>query len=126
MDNTVLLALITMISSAIITPIVLYWITTHTKEQDWARQDAIQNQLKEIHILVNSNMTAAMQSEYDAQVGMLDLMNKAAIAAGSEGSQVTALAIAATTSKVAALRVALDERQLQQKRIDAGPAKKGP
>jgi hypothetical protein len=76
-----------------------------------------------IHTLVNSNMTAAMQSEYDATVRELAMMREVMAlkeaAGGSPGAEARA-AIAATEVKLAELAAALEDRAEAAARVAAG------
>jgi hypothetical protein len=113
------------------------------KLQDWARQDLVAAQAAEaaslllaenkkvaktaevtngkldvIHILVNSNMTAAMQSELDATrrevVGLKEIV-RLNQQIGQEPSQEALLAITDTEEKVAKLEAELRDRLKQTK-----------
>jgi hypothetical protein len=67
-----------------------------------------------IHTLVNSNMTAAMQSEFDAVVRELAMMREVITlnrAAGREPSLDTLAAIKSTEDKITELRAALADRK---------------
>lgn len=70
-----------------------------------------------IHDLVNSNMTAAIQSELDATVRELAMMKEVVElnrAAGREPSVETLAAIEATKNKIAELTAVLADRQQGQ------------
>jgi len=75
-----------------------------------------------IHTLVNSNMTAAMQAEYDATVRELAMMREVLAlkeaAGGSPGPESEA-AIAATEAKLAQLAAALEDRAQAAARVGA-------
>lgn len=92
--SAVLVAALVAIASTV-SPLLLAVVTGHQrrmeKEQDWRRQDDIRRrdkadrladkaeingQLKEIHVLVNSNMTAQLKSEYDGTLRELVLMRE--------------------------------------------------
>ena len=116
------------------------------REAEWARQDELaaraaraQHDLSEqaaeaarmlmdtngkldvIHTLVNSNMTAAMQSEYAAVVRELAVMREIMElkkANGLEPSTAVLTAIAATEIKLNELRAALEDRAEAQKRVE--------
>ncbi len=69
-----------------------------------------------IHGLVNSNLTTAMQAEYDATVRTLALMREVVALrreAGADPSVDAIAAIAATETRVAELKLALNERFVQ-------------
>jgi hypothetical protein len=73
-----------------------------------------------IHTLVNSNMTAAMQSEFDAVSRELAMMREVAAlkqAAGQEPSAETTAAIGATEAKLHELDAALADRAQAQARV---------
>jgi hypothetical protein len=75
-----------------------------------------------IHTLVNSNMTAAMQSEYDATVRELAMMREVLElkeAAGREPGREAQAAIAATEARLAELAAALEDRAQGAGRIAA-------
>jgi len=96
------------------------------KEEDWARQDEVadklveQNekvakaagetkaQLKEIHTLVNSNMTAAMQAQLVALKGQLVLMERLAERTVSTEDELAA--IKAVQGQISELEAALRDR----------------
>lgn len=82
--------------------------------QTSGKLDAVAQQAAEIHTLVNSNMTAAMQGELDSTVRELAMM-KEVIGLRRHGGQepsVEALAaVEATESRVADLRSALNDRR---------------
>lgn len=91
---------------------------------DWARQDALaaktNGKLDVIHVLVNSNMTAAMQAELDAIKREIVMMREVAalnLAAGREPTVEALAAIEATQVKIAEL-----ESQLADRRIAAEAA----
>ncbi len=72
------------------------------------------SKLDVIHVLVNSNMTAAMQAEHDARSESLVLMLEIAELKRSAGMDLlpeAAQAIAITKVRIAELRATLDERQ---------------
>jgi hypothetical protein len=103
------------------------------KREDWKRQDEVarkaagaaelllaenkkvaatavetQHQLKEIHTLVNSNMTAAMQAQLVALKGQLALMERLANVAKPTVDETAA--IAAVVSQIQELEAALKDR----------------
>jgi hypothetical protein len=118
--------------AAIVTPLVVAGIGFLNKRIDWSRQDQVAATLRdteaakaamtqqqnavldEIHSWVNSKMTASMQSEYDALAQALSLLK--ADTGPPTPEKVASIAVA--ESKIAALRVALDERQRMQKLVD--------
>lgn len=70
--------------------------------------------LQEVHVLVNSNMTAAMQAELDATIQQLVLMREVVDlkqAMGSPPSEDSMLAIDVTEQKISELRTKLDEHK---------------
>jgi hypothetical protein len=78
--------------------------------------------LDEIHTLVNSNMTAAMQAEFDATVRELAMMREVIglhAAAGRAPSTEAESAVTATESRIAELRAALEDRHTAQDRVDS-------
>jgi len=73
-----------------------------------------------IHTLVNSNMTAAMQAEFDATVRELAMMREVVAlnkAAGREPHQEALSAILATSHKIEELKANLDDRLKQTKEV---------
>lgn len=77
-------------------------------------QAAFNGKLDVIHILVNSNMTAAMQAEYDATFRELAMMREVMELkknAGLEPTLDVLTAINATQVKLAELAVALQDRK---------------
>jgi hypothetical protein len=133
---------------SVIAPTVLGLMTNHQrraeKREDWARQDAVADKAAEaatlllaenkrvaataektnekldvIHILVNSNMTAAMQAELDAT--RRDLVSLREVArlnreAGRETSPEAAAVIAETAQRIDKLDAELRDR-LKQTRV---------
>lgn len=76
--------------------------------------ESTHSQLKEIHALVNSNMTASMQGELDARTNELAMMKEVIRlnrAAGVEPSVESLAAIAATEGRRAELVLILADRQ---------------
>jgi porphobilinogen deaminase len=116
--------------AAIVSPIVVAAVGIWNRRVDWKRLDQVATvlaeneerkaviakeqsiKLDEIHGWVNSKMTASMQSEYDALLFSMRLLQK------TERTPENAALIATTDSKIAALRVALDERQRMQKLVE--------
>jgi hypothetical protein len=87
-----------------------------------AANERLGGKLDVIHTLVNSNMTAAMQAEYDATVRELAMMREVVAlnhAAGREASAEALGAIAATDVKVADLWATLQDRLHQTKVAEA-------
>jgi len=86
----------------------------------WA--STVNRKLKVIHALVNSNMTAHMQSELEATVRELAMMREVARLheeAGRDPTEETRSAIDLTQARVAELRAVLGDRFAVQ---DARPA----
>jgi hypothetical protein len=74
--------------------------------------------LRVIHILVNSNLTAVMQAEYDGLVRELVMMEEMVDlkrAAGHEPSKLALDAIEQTKGKIEELKTTLTERQEKDK-----------
>lgn len=101
------------------------------KEQDWRRQDElhardeavrladkaeVNGQLKVIHGLVNSNMTAALKSEYDSTLRELVLMREL----GRPDA-----AIELVEAKLAEQRAVLDDRMRQHAEAETQANKEG-
>ncbi len=135
-------------TGTILSPLLLAYMTNRQrrveKREDYKRQDLVAAQAAEaaalllaanervaestavtnekldvIHTLVNSHMTAAMQSEFDATVRELAVMRELAAvheAAGRQPGEHTVSAIEVTQSKVDELRTNLVER-LEQTRL---------
>jgi ABC-type multidrug transport system fused ATPase/permease subunit len=89
------------------------------KENNKAQADAAvvtQGQLKQIHTLVNSNMTAAMQGQYDATERELTMMLEVIAlkkAAGHEPNIETLALVEATKGKISQLSAAITDRATQ-------------
>jgi len=86
---------------------------------------AISGQLSQIHTLVNSNMTAAMESEYEAVGRELAMMLEVIELRRAQGQQPTTQALAAvetTRAKRAELASLLEDRAHAQARNDAEEA----
>jgi hypothetical protein len=83
-------------------------------------QKETNGKLDVIHTLVNSNMTAAMQSELDATVRELAMMQEVMElkrTAGQEPSPETLTAVGATTTKIAELQATLADRAKAQAQV---------
>jgi peptidoglycan DL-endopeptidase CwlO len=81
-----------------------------------ARLDDTNSKLDIIHGLVNSTLTASMQSELDALVTSLAMMREVVDmkrTAGHEPTAESAIAIADTTARIAELQAALADRAAQ-------------
>jgi hypothetical protein len=141
MNEGIALALI----ATVVSPMVLGWVTNRQrrmeKEQDWERQDEVakravaathqllasservadgtaetNEKLEIIHVLVNSRMTAAMQSELNAIVGELAAKRENISLREAAGEQVTVQALAAieaTERRITELTTNLADRQEQ-------------
>lgn len=84
--------------------------------------NTLQVSADQIHLLVNSNMTARMQAELDATVRELVALREIAElkrAAGMVSAPEAERAIAYTVIKIAEMRAALRDRLDAQARIDA-------
>jgi hypothetical protein len=146
MSDTIWLALIVAVP-AMLSPLLMALLTNRhaaAKEaRDHARQDVVaaqvadtarllkantkavaetaaetHSQLKVIHTLVNSNMSAAMQAEHDATARELAMMREVIDLKrknGHEPSDEAMTAIKATEAKIAELKLALADRQTQAK-----------
>jgi hypothetical protein len=117
------------IFTSITAPLVLAYLTAvqhrRDREADWARQDRLaartaatltetNSKLDTIHVLVNSNMTAAMQSELDAiqrELAMMREVTALNLAAGREPTPESLGAIQATEAKIAELTAELTARR---------------
>lgn len=69
--------------------------------------------LEEVHVLVNSNYTAALEATYEAlQAKMVILLESVAFqkSHGTEPAQETLIDVEATKRRIASLRVTIDER----------------
>lgn len=82
-------------------------------EKNAARADVMSGKLDVIHTLVNSNMTAAMTSEYEAirreYAMMLEVIDLKKVA-GHEPTLQTLATLKATEAKIAELAATLDDR----------------
>lgn len=79
------------------------------------------DKLDVIHLLVNSNMTAAMQAEFDATTRELAMMHEVVELKKATGQQPSVLALAAidaTNARLIELRATLDDRLRQAKVVD--------
>jgi len=97
------------------------------KREDWRRQDEVaarlvkanavtDHKLDEIHVLVNSNLTAAMQSELNSLQGQLALMNKLSALTGETAVDPTVEVIEARISELTAQ---LRDRYKAQSKLEA-------
>lgn len=114
-------------------------IRREEKKLDWARQDIVaakaeqtasmmlqathsnNEKLDIVHALVNSNLTAAMQAEYDSMTRELALMHEVMemrLSNGQEPSEHTKSAIVVTEAKLKELGERLVARAAQQADMD--------
>jgi len=143
--NAVLIALIVAVAS-LAGPILLARSNAKArakeKTEDWARQDAVaaqaakaaalllaenrkvaatavetQGQLRQIHTLVNSNMTAAMQAQLAALKGQLVLMER--LAKETPPSEDEVATFKAIEAQIAELEAALHDRLIATESIEA-------
>lgn len=144
--EAVYLALIVAVP-AFLSPLFLAWLTNRNlrkvKEQDWARQDVVaakaertaellrknnlavalataetQKQLKIIHTLVNSTLTAALQGRVDAVRKAIGLMHRIIELNKGIGIEPTIAALAeieASEKEVADLELNITDRLRQSK-----------
>ncbi len=147
MDSVVQIAMIVATGSAfsaVIAPIVqssiLYRQRRRERLEDYERQDRIaakvdqvadtaasnaistNNQLKQIHTLVNSDMTAARQSELEQTRVSLALMRKLVaqdIAAGADISIEDRATIESTEARIKELEQILADRLVQLRIVEA-------
>lgn len=121
-------------------PLLLDWRTgkrrTAERKEDFARQDAValaaksanvetQSQLRQIHTLVNSDMTAARQGELDqTRVSLILLRKLATVAehAGREATEEERAAIDATEKRIKELEAILADRLAQMEIVEAEQA----
>lgn len=112
--------------SPAVVALVAAMVNRQLQRDTWARQDqqaaqakerdqGIKAQLDVVHTLVNSGMTAAKQSEYDALAR--DLASMTALYLLQPTPEMT-VAMQVSKEKIAALRAELDERQKQAKLIE--------
>ena len=131
----VYIAVIVAISS-MFGPVLMAWVTYRVQRaqrlEDWARQDEVARRVEQvathaaaaaqttsdkldvIHTLVNSNMTAALQSEFDAVTRELVMMKEVILlnrASGQEPSVDALAAITTTEAKIAELSSILTDRK---------------
>jgi hypothetical protein len=85
-----------------------------TNDQAASTAQTVNEKLDVIHVLVNSNMSAAMKSELDAVVRQLALMREVVElrrSAGQEPGDAALVAIRDTEAKVSELRAAISDRE---------------
>lgn len=137
MDSAVV-AVVVAVFASITAPLILAVFTARMhrqdREADWARQDILaeraadtaketNGKLDVIHTLVNSQLTAAMQSELDAIVRELAMMLEVIALKKAAGFEPTAEALAAldaAQAKVADLTAKLEDRHRAQDRASEG------
>jgi hypothetical protein len=93
---------------------------SESRQHAWARDDAKEKsaQLSQIHTLVNSNMTAAMESELDARKSNLILLEETISlkrSAGAEPTGETMVLMSTAKNKIHELEAQLDDRLKQTK-----------
>lgn len=124
---TLAVSVVVAIFASITAPLILAARTERMHREDreanWARQDELaaktNGKLDVIHTLVNSQLTAAMQSELDAIVRELAMMLEVIElkkAAGFEPTPDALAALAAAQAKIAELTAALEDRAKAQER----------
>jgi len=141
-SNTVEVAGIVAVSS-ILGPLLLSYLTNRQrraeKDEDYARQDEVARKaqaaadkvaevaksqgakLDQIHVLVNSNMTASMQGELDAYKSNLVLLEEISSlrkAAGQDPSPTTMAVIESTKKKISELDAQLADRLKNTQKAD--------
>ena len=139
MDPAVV-AVVVAVFASITAPLILAVFTARMhrqdREADWARQDILAGRAAElaketngkldvIHTLVNSQLTAAMQSELDAIVREVAMMLEVIAlkkAAGFEPTKDALAALDAAQAKVADLTAKLEDRARAQDRASEGDA----
>jgi hypothetical protein len=152
-DPVVQIAIVVAVGSAItalsasLSPIILARINnrlrTRERAEDFERQDAVtrrteevariaavnatdtRTQLKQIHTLVNSDMTAARQSELDQTILSLALMRRVISlieTVGQEPSTEDLATIEQTEKRIIELRAMLADRLVQMKEVEAATA----
>jgi len=114
----------TSLSSAFLVAYLVNRSNKGDRIEDMQRQDNVASDLKDnqsttntkldtIHVLVNSNMTAAMQAELDATIRELAMMREVIAlnrAAGREPSPEAAEALRNTQLKIDELKAQLEDR----------------
>lgn len=137
---TVVASAVVAIFASVTAPLILAARTDRLHREDraadWARQDALaaaartavqeatehtNGKLDVIHELVNSNMTAAMQSELDAVRRELAMMREVIAlnqAAGREPDAETLAAVRATEAKITELAATLADRDAAARRAE--------
>lgn len=162
----IIIVLITSLTTLVISPIVLAVIARRSKKQDWERQDKVaaqaaeaarllvssnrqiserleesnastEQRLDQIHTLVNSNLTVAMQSETTATASHLTALQRERLllleiialkrSQGLDPSEEAMAALAASgeqisaaQEKLAELRINMRTRHEQTERADEG------
>jgi hypothetical protein len=129
----IVIIIVVSIFTSLTAPLVLAYLTSvqhrRDREADWERQDAVaaraeaaarlyQNEtngkLDVIHVLVNSNMTAAMRSELEAVTRELAVMREMIALRkeqGREPSAETLAAVAIVEARIFRLALQIDERE---------------
>ena len=137
-DSAILVALIVAIPTVLastFTPLAIAWMANHARRrerlEDYARQDLVAERVAEtadtltestlqtnakldtIHVLVNSNMTAAMKAELDATIRektvIIELMSLKETM-GHETTTATLAALKAAEDKITELTAVLRDR----------------
>lgn len=127
MTENVQLAIVA-VCAGVVGPVTLALITSHiartTKQQDYAREDAIaerqDEKLEQIHTLVNSNMTVAIENELVALKSLYALMTRDSYPNGE-----TVSARESTRLRIVELERQLKDRAAQLKESDADMAEGG-
>lgn len=112
--------LVVLIGLVVITGLVMV-AAVHAQRIGLSAYAAIEFQLKTIHTLVNSDMTAARQAELDQVLVTLALLRKIATldrVAGREPTEEDLAALDRTMERIGELRVLLADRLTQQLLVD--------
>jgi hypothetical protein len=147
-SDTIIVALLVSIISPTIVGVMTAWTSSRSRKQDWAsllaaaqkesiertdevarlaaeRDTRMAEQLKDIHTLVNSDMTAARQSELDQTRLVLTMTEKVIAldeAAGRAASASDLEAVATAKDRVEELRVMLADRLAAQDKVERDQA----
>jgi hypothetical protein len=145
--ETIVIALVVSIVSPAILALINNYFRRQDKKLDWEREDNVAEKAREaaklllaanervaktaevtnskldvIHGLVNSQMTAAMESELNATVAQIVLMQEVSDLKTSKGVKPQPKAVSAMNAlntKISELRAALGDRKAEAERIAA-------
>lgn len=117
-----ILTLASVLFASITAPLILVFINERARRADRREEaehrDGVDLQLKDIHTLVNGNLTATLQRELNATVREVDLLKEVLRATGGEPDPDRLAEIRVAEVRISALRAEITERLEQTARLE--------